>query len=104
MPELKNSNYQVRSFGERVATNFPLQGSAADIIKLAMIKIDARLISEGWQTRMVLQVHDELIFEVPPLEESAAYEMVRDEMEKVYDLAVPLKVDLSFGVNWGEAK
>ncbi len=104
MPELKNANYQVRSFGERVATNFPLQGSAADIIKLAMIKIDDRLISEGWQTRMVLQVHDELIFEVPPLEESAAYGMVKDEMEKVYELAVPLKVDLSFGNNWEEAK
>jgi len=104
MPELKNSNYQVRSFGERVATNFPLQGSAADIIKLAMIKIDDRLISEGWQTRMVLQVHDELIFEVPPLEENAAFRMVKEEMEKVFELDVPLSVDLSFGNNWGEAK
>lgn len=104
LPELKSTNYQVRSFGERVAVNAPLQGSAADIIKLAMVNIDRRLINEGWQTRMVLQVHDELIFEVPPLEEAAAFSMVGQEMENAYRLNVPLKVELAYGRNWGEAK
>ncbi len=102
IPELKSTNYQIRSFGERVAVNAPLQGSAADIIKLAMINIDRRLQKEGLQTRMVMQVHDELVFEVPPLEERAAYSLIEEEMEGAFDLRVKLKVELAYGPNWGE--
>jgi DNA polymerase-1 len=104
MRELKSANYNERSFGERVATNAPLQGSAADIIKLAMIKIDDWLLESGLQTRMVLQVHDELIFEVPPLEEAVVTAKVKELMENAVSLSVPLEVKLSFGKNWGETK
>jgi DNA polymerase I len=104
LPELKSANFNERSFGERVATNAPLQGSAADIIKLAMINIDNYLSDSGLQTRMVLQVHDELIFEVPLLEESAAAKEIKRLMENAYALSVPLEVNLAFGGNWGETK
>jgi DNA polymerase I len=104
LPELQSANFNERSFGERVATNAPLQGSAADIIKLAMINIDNYLSESGLQTRMVLQVHDELIFEVPPLEESAAQKEIKRLMENAYTLSVPLEVNLAFGRNWGETK
>jgi len=104
MRELKSANYNERSFGERVATNAPLQGSAADIIKIAMINIDKWLIESGLQTRMILQVHDELIFEVPPLEEAVVTPKIKELMENAYPLSVPLEVKISFGKNWGEAK
>jgi len=104
MPELKSAGYNERSFGERVAVNAPLQGGAADIIKLAMIDIDDYLVSSGLQTRMVLQVHDELVFEVPPLEEHVAPPRIEELMTNAYPLSVPLKVNLVLGRNWGEAK
>ncbi len=103
MRELKSASYNERSFGERVATNAPLQGSAADIIKVAMINIDAYLMEAGMQTRMVLQVHDELVFEVPPLEEAVAAPKIKELMETAYPLSVPVEVKMSFGKNWGEA-
>ncbi len=104
LPELKSANYNQRSFAERAAINAPLQGTAADIIKIAMIDIDRWLRASGLQTRMVLQVHDELIFEVPPLEEAVVVEEVEMRMRGAYELSVPLEVNLAFGSNWGEAK
>lgn len=102
LPELKSAAYQVRSFGERVAVNAPLQGSAADIIKKAMIAVDAGLAEAGSRARMVLQVHDELILEVPPGEQSEVQHLLKTEMESAWELLVPLKVDISWGRNWGE--
>jgi DNA polymerase-1 len=104
IPELKSSNFQTRSLGERLAVNSPIQGSAADIIKLAMIAIDARLAREKLPVRMVLQVHDELVFEVDPGAKQAAASLVAEEMEGAYALSVPLKVDIGFGQDWGDAK
>jgi DNA polymerase-1 len=90
--------------GERQALNAPIQGSAADIIKLAMINVDAGLREAGLGARMVLTVHDELLFEVPEAELDATTEAVRSLMEHAYPLNVPLKVGLSVGTNWAEAK
>jgi DNA polymerase-1 len=104
VPELKSASYNQRSFGERVAMNAPLQGSAADIIKIAMIDIDRWLMESGLQSRMVLQVHDELIFEVPPLEEAVLADEVGQRMRHAFPLTVPLEVNMAFGRNWGEAK
>ena len=104
LPELNSPNYNQRSFAERAAINAPLQGTAADIIKLAMIDIDGWLQASGLQTRMVLQVHDELIFEVPPLEEAVVAPEIERRMRDVFELSVPLEVNLAFGRNWGEAK
>ncbi len=102
--ELKSTQFNQRSFGERVATNAPLQGGAADIIKVAMINIDSYLVSAGLQTRMVLQVHDELVFEVPPMEESVVTPKIESLMKNAFSLSVPLEVNISFGKNWDEAK
>lgn len=104
VPELGSSNFQLRSLGERLAVNSPIQGSAADVIKSAMTAIDRRLAREGLRTRMVLQVHDELVFEVPPDEREAAAELVKAEMEGAWAGRVPLDVDLGFGADWGDAK
>ncbi len=104
IPELRSGNVGVRNFGERTAVNSPIQGSAADIIKLAMARLDGMIIAEALLTRMVLQVHDELVFEVPPIEEEHASEMVRTTMEHAYPLDVPLSVHLKVGNNWGDAK
>lgn len=104
LSELKSSNYRVRSFGERLAINFPIQGSAADIIKIAMVCIYGELEKQGLQTRMVLQVHDELIFEVPPLEREIVVDLVRSAMENAYPLKVKMRVDIKIGDNWLEAK
>ena len=102
LPELKSPAYQVRAFGERAAVNAPLQGSAADIIKKAMIAVDAGLAAAGSRARMVLQVHDELILEVPPNEQRDVEHLLKQEMESAWELLVPLKVDISWGGNWGE--
>ncbi|MGH2784237.1 MAG: DNA polymerase I [Actinomycetota bacterium] len=102
--ELTHRNPRVRQMGERQALNAPIQGTAADIIKLAMIKVDAGLRGAGLGARMVLTVHDELIFEVPNLELDATREAVRSLMEQAYPMEVPLKVDLAIGANWAEAK
>jgi DNA polymerase-1 len=104
VPELKDKNYNIRAFGERTATNSPLQGSAADLIKLAMIRIAAALRADGLRTRMVLQVHDELVFEVPSAEQGSAKELVKRHMEGAASLRVPLVVSLGVGENWVEAK
>ncbi|MBM3693392.1 MAG: DNA polymerase I [Actinobacteria bacterium] len=102
--ELASDNFRVRQMGERMAQNAPVQGSAADIFKLAMIEVDAALAAAGLATRMLLTVHDELVFEVPLGERDTAEALVRSTMEGVCDLRVPLVVDLGFGPNWADAK
>jgi len=102
--ELTHRNPRVRQMGERQALNAPIQGTAADIIKLAMIKVDRGLAEAGLGARMVLTVHDELLFEVPNSESDATIEAVRSLMEQAYPLEVPLRVDLATGANWAEAK
>jgi DNA polymerase-1 len=102
--ELASDNFRVRQMGERMAQNAPVQGSAADIFKLAMIEVDAALAAAGLATRMLLTVHDELVFEVPLDERAPAEALVRSTMEGVCDLRVPLVVDLGFGPNWADAK
>jgi DNA polymerase-1 len=104
IPELRSSNFNLRSFGERTAMNHPMQGSAADIIKLAMLEVDRRLRSEGFASRMVLQVHDELVFEAPVGEVGLLSAMVVEAMSGVADLAVPLDVGVATGANWATAK
>ncbi len=104
VPELRASNRQTRGFGERVAVNFVMQGSNADIIKVAMVAIHERLRDEGRGARLVLQVHDELLLEVPETEVSAVRELVREEMTGAYPLDPPLAVDIGVGDDWAEAK
>ena len=104
VPELRASNRQTRGFGERVAVNFVMQGSNADIIKVAMLRIHERLRQEGRGARLVLQVHDELLLEVPETELSAARTLVREEMCGAYPLDPPLAVDVGIGDDWAEAK
>lgn len=103
LPELKSSNFNMRSFGERVALNMPIQGTAADIIKLAMVNVQKRLLAEGMKSRLILQVHDELIVECPEGEADKAAEILRQEMENAVSLAVPLTVDVHAGHSWAEA-
>jgi DNA polymerase-1 len=100
IPEINSPQVQLRNFAERTALNSPLQGTAADLIKLAMIAIDARLAREKFEAKMILQVHDELLFEAPEKETQTLTELVRDEMENVYKLAVPLVVEIGVGANW----
>jgi DNA polymerase I len=104
VPEIRASNRQTRGFGERVAVNFVMQGSNADIIKVAMIRIARRLRDEGRGARLVLQVHDELLLEVPDVEVSKVRDLVRAEMCGAYDLDPALAVDVGVGDNWAEAK
>jgi DNA polymerase-1 len=102
--ELKDKNFNIRAFGERTATNSPLQGSAADLIKIAMIRIHAALPGAGVKARMLLQVHDELVFEVPEEQRALAAALVKREMEGVTRLRVPLVVTIGAGKNWVDAK
>lgn len=104
LPELKSSNFNLRSFGERVALNMPIQGTAADVMKLAMIHVRDRLKEEGLEARLVLQVHDELIVECPDAEVERVKELLTQEMEGVMALAVPLRADSAAGQSWAEAK
>ncbi|OYV72944.1 MAG: hypothetical protein B7Z72_03640 [Gemmatimonadetes bacterium 21-71-4] len=104
IPELRDRNFNIRAFGERTAQNTPIQGSAADLIKIAMIRIAARLASEGTEAAMLLQVHDELVFEAPPAEVDLVSTLVREEMEGAAALEVPLVVDIGVGPNWLESK
>jgi DNA polymerase-1 len=104
IPELRDRNFNIRAFGERTAANSPIQGSAADLIKLAMIAIDAELRERQLATRMLLQVHDELVFEVPEAELEEATALVRQAMEHAAELSVPLLVDIGIGANWLETK
>jgi DNA polymerase-1 len=103
IPELASSTAGVRGFGERTAVNTPIQGTAADLLKLAMIRIHCRLAREALRAKMILQVHDELVFEAPDEELEALKCLVREEMEGVLKLAVPIKVDMAAGKNWDEA-
>lgn len=103
VPELKSSNFNTRSFGERVALNAPIQGAAADIIKLAMIRVRDRLLADGLEGRLVLQVHDELIVECPEAEAEKVCTLVREEMEKAVSLDLPLLADTASGKSWAEA-
>ena len=103
LKDINSQNAVVRGGAERNSINAPIQGSAADIIKIAMINIHKRLQSEAWQTQMLLQVHDELVFEVPQTELEKATEMIRSEMENAYAIDVPLVVDVGVGHNWLEA-
>jgi DNA polymerase-1 len=100
IPDIESRNSNQRGFAERTAVNTPLQGTAADLIKLAMIKIDRMLKDGGLRSRMVLQVHDELLFEVPEEETERATELVKEAMENVFELSVPVVADLAFGLNW----
>jgi DNA polymerase-1 len=104
IPEIKERNFNLRAYGERNAQNSPLQGSAADLIKLAMVRIHRAIREQGLAGRMLLQVHDELIFEAPPEEVAAMTALVRSHMENVVELRVPLVVDIGVGPNWLEAK
>lgn len=104
LPDITSSNFNLRGFAERTAMNTPIQGTAADIIKKAMIDMDKRLESEGLQARMLLQVHDELIFEAPAEELERLKIIVPDVMESALELDVPLKVDSAFGASWYETK
>jgi len=102
IPEINSTNIQLRNQAERMAVNMPIQGLAADIIKLAMIAAD-RLIQEKYpKARMVLQIHDELLFEVPESEAEKFARDIKAEMETIYKLSVPLAVDVKIGDNWGE--
>ena len=103
LPELKSSNFNTRSFGERVALNMPIQGTAADIIKLAMIRVENRLKQEGLQAQLVLQVHDELIVECPQEEADTVAKLLTQEMEGVAQLAVPLTAEAKVGQTWAQA-
>ncbi len=104
VPELRQSDKMTQQAGRRIALNMPIQGSAADLIKVAMLRIWDDLRARRLRTRMILQVHDELVFEVPSAETAEVEKIVRDRMESVCDLRVPLKVRLGWGPNWAGAK
>ena len=104
IPEIKSSNYNLRSFGERVAMNAPIQGYAADIIKIAMVKVFERLKNENLKSKLILQVHDELIVDTLEEEKTAVSKILREEMENAVSLSVPLKVDMKTGNSWFETK
>ena len=104
LPELRSSNFNMRSFGERVALNMPIQGTAADIMKLAMVRVWARLKRELPQARIVLQIHDELIVECPAQQSEAAQKILQEEMTGVARLRVPLVAEAHSGSNWLDAK
>jgi DNA polymerase-1 len=103
LPDIQHSNSRIRAEAERMAINTPIQGTAADLIKKAMIHIHRWLTRNDLKTRMLLQVHDELVFEVPEEELDVVMPRVREEMEGIYPLRVPLKVDINKGRNWDEA-
>ena len=104
VPELKSSNYMQRSFGERVAMNSPIQGTAADIIKIAMNRVHDRLLAEGLKSRLILQVHDELLVETYQEEVPQVSKILEEEMHHAADLSVSLEIDMHSGTNWYEAK
>jgi DNA polymerase-1 len=102
LPDIDSKNPSVRQFAERMAINTPIQGSAADLIKLAMIRIDAAFRERTLASNMLLTVHDELVFEVPPGEAPAVEALVREVMEGVWSLRVPLKVNMEWGNTWAD--
>ena len=104
LPELSSSNHNLRAFGERVARNMPIQGTAADIIKIAMIRVQKRLRAENLKARLILQVHDELIVEAPEAEAEAVAKLLGEEMESAAELRVRLLSDVHIGKTWYDAK
>ena len=102
IPDINNSNRNIRQFAERAAVNMPIQGTAADIMKMAMIQVHNRLELANLSSKMVLQVHDELLLEIVPGELEAVAKCVRSGMELAFEMAVPLKVDVKAGKNWAE--
>ena len=104
LPDISNKNFLRRSIAERMAMNTPIQGTAADIMKIAMIRVAKRLAEGGFQSRILLQVHDELVLETKKLEIQALSAMLKEEMESAATLDVPLRVDIHTGKNWAEAK
>ena len=104
VPELKASNFMQRSFGERVAMNSPIQGTAADIMKIAMNRVYSRLMREGLKSRLILQIHDELLIEAPTEEAEYAKEILEEEMKAAANLSVALETDCHIGTDWYEAK
>jgi DNA polymerase-1 len=103
LPELKSPNFNTRSFGERVALNMPIQGTAADIIKLAMVNVFRRLETEGLEAKLILQVHDELIVECPEGETDTVKKILTEEMQNAVHLSVPLIAEANAGHSWAEA-
>ena len=104
IPELASSNFMQRSFGERIAMNSPIQGTAADIMKIAMIRVHDRLLKEGLSSRLILTVHDELLVETKADEEETVTRILTEEMQGAADLAVTLEIDVHSGHDWYEAK
>jgi DNA polymerase-1 len=102
LPELQSPHYPVRQAGERMALNMPVQGTSSDIINAAMVHVQNRLESDGFEAKMLLQVHDELVFELPRTEEKLLTAMLHDTMPKALKLSVPLKIDVKSGDNWAE--
>ena len=102
IPEINNQNAQIRQFAERTAINAPIQGSAADVIKVAMIAIDEKLTKSGMKTKMTMQVHDELVFDVPKQELERAKKIVKEGMEEIIKLKVPVEAHIEVGRNWLE--
>jgi DNA polymerase-1 len=103
LPDLNSKNRQVREGAERMAINSPIQGTAADLIKVAMIQLSHHIKEKKLKSKMILQVHDELVFECPVAEKSIMDSLVRTEMERACKLSVPLVVDMGWGKNWNEA-
>ena len=103
LPEITSPNQAMRQFAERMAINAPIQGTAADLIKIAMIEIQKRIEERGLRMKMIIQIHDELVFEIPEEEAAEAKNLVKKEMEGVIDISVPLKIDINTGKNWSEA-
>ena len=104
LPELQSRNFNIRSFGERVAMNTPIQGTAADIIKIAMVRVRDRLRREGLESRLILQVHDELILEAPKSEQEEAMRLLKEEMEAAFQMDAPLVAEAKAGHSWYETK
>ena len=104
VPELTSSNYTMRQFGERVAMNMPLQGTASDIIKMAMINVQNKMQELNLKSKLILQIHDELIFEVPKEELTTIIPLIKNEMENALKLKVPLKVEYGYGSNLYDTK
>ena len=104
MPELKSGNFMQRQFGERVAMNAPIQGTAADIMKIAMINVFFRIKRENLKSALILQIHDELVIETAPDEVEAVTQLLSQEMERAVTLSVPMEVDCHTGSDWYEAK
>ena len=103
IPELSSSNFMQRQFGERVAMNAPIQGTAADIMKIAMIRVHDRLLKEGYASRLILQVHDELLIETKEEEKERVIALLEEEMQGAADLLVPLEVGTESGYTWYDA-